>query len=229
MKPSTGVLPGNKAITAQIASCPGTRHPPAAPYIPRVLRFPHVILIGLATVGMATAAPKIALVRIGEIYLALPEAAALEASLETKRKEIPHDPRADALRSAMQELRELRESIKKIPRDDRTTMQQALQQYGLKRQETLTLRNEFEAFKESRTSEINSGRVEIMTRILAEIHRVATEVGKARGYDWVLDAEGRSNTGLPIVIYAKEPHDITAEVLASLIESTPAKDTTETP
>lgn len=180
---------------------------------------PHrrsIVLVWLFTAGLAIAAPKVALVKIGEIYRALPATKTLEANVEAERAEILTNARADAYRSVLKDLERLRAGIAKIPKDDRATLERAQQNYTLKRQEALTLHREFLTYRQRKTEEINTRMVAEMEKILEEIRVQAVAIGEAQGYDWVLDADGRTNTGLPFVLYSKEPHDITADVLGAL-------------
>ena len=170
----------------------------------------------LAAAGVASAAPRIALVKVGEIYHALPAAKTLQASIDVERNGILTNARADAYRSVLKELEELRQGIAKIPKEDEAMLEQARRNFTMKRQEALTLQREFQEFQQRKTDEINSRMVAEMEKILAEIHAKAAEVGRSQGYDWVLDADGRTNTGVPFVLYSKAPNDITAAVLGAL-------------
>ncbi len=181
------------------------------------MRHRHFIaLLWLVTAGVACASPKVALVRIGDIYRALPATRTLEAGVEADRAEILTNARAEAYRSVLKELDTLRQGIAKIPKDDRATLERAQQNYAMKRQEALTLHREFQNYRERKTDEINARMVAEMEKILAEIRAKATSVGEAQGYDWVLDGDGRTNTGLPFVLYSKQPNDITDAVLDAL-------------
>lgn len=175
-----------------------------------------LLLLWLALVGLVEASPKIALVRVGEIYRSLPETQALEASVETEKAGLLRDVRADAYRDVLAELKLLGEGLAKIPKNDTANIERAQQNYALKRQEALTLQREFSNFRKKRTDEINARMVAEMEHILTRIHQKAAEIAETRGFDWVLDADGRTNTGLPFVLYAKEPHDITQEVMTAL-------------
>lgn len=179
-------------------------------------RIQATLLLWLLATGFSVAAPKIAIVKIGEIYRSLPATKTLETEVERERAEILRNARADAYRSVLSELEALRQGIGKISKNDRATLERARQNYSLKRQEALTLQREFQNYRKRRTDEINARMVGEMEKILAEIRTKATEIGRSRGYDWVLDADGRTNTGLPFVLYSKDPSDITAEVLDAL-------------
>ena len=175
-----------------------------------------IVLLWFLAAGLAFTSPKIALVRIGDVYRALPAAQTLESSVETERAGILTNARADAYRSVLKELESLRQGIAKIPDDDRATRERAQQNFALKRQEALTLQREFVSYRQRKNTEINTRMVAEMERILAGIRTKAAEVGESLGYDWVLDADGRTNTGLPFVLYSKDPSDITEDVLAAL-------------
>lgn len=175
-----------------------------------------IVLLWLLATGLSFASPKIALVRVGDIYRALPASRTLESSTEAERAAILTNARADAYRSVLKELEELRRGIAKISRDDRATRERAQQNFALKRQEALTLQREFLSYRQRKNDEINTRMVAEMEKILADIHAAAMEVGESLGYDWVLDSDGRTNTGLPFVLYSKDPSDITDNVLAAL-------------
>ncbi|MCH7226642.1 OmpH family outer membrane protein [Haloferula sp. A504] len=175
-----------------------------------------IVLLWLLATGLSLASPKIALVRVGDIYRALPASQTLESSIEAERAAILTNARADAYRSVLKELDELRQGIAKIPKDDRATRERAQQNFALKRQEALTLQREFVSYRQRKNDEINTRMVAEMEKILADIRAAATEVGNSLGYDWVLDSDGRTNTGLPFVLYSKDPSDITDNVLAAL-------------
>lgn len=175
-----------------------------------------IVLLWLLAAGLSFASPKIALVRVGDIYRALPASQTLESSIEAERAAILTNARADAYRSVLKELQELRQGIAKISKDDRATRERAQQNFALKRQEALTLQREFVSYRQRKHDEINTRMVAEMEKILADIQRKAAEIGRLRGYDWVLDADGQTNTGLSFVLYSKKPDDITADVLAAL-------------
>lgn len=175
-----------------------------------------IVLLWFLAAGLAFASPKVALIRVGDIYRALPSAQTLESSVEAERAGILTNARADAYRSALKDLEALRRGIAKIPKDDRATRERAQQNFALKRQEALALQREFVSFRKRKNDEINTRMVAEMEKILAEIRVEASEVGESLGYDLVLDSDGRTNTGLPFVLYSKDPSDITEKVLGAL-------------
>ncbi|MGB0776354.1 MAG: OmpH family outer membrane protein, partial [Akkermansiaceae bacterium] len=65
------------------------------------------------------------------------------------------------------------------------------------------------------------------TRILLdEITKVTNAYAKEKGYTWVIETSGVSNTQISPLVYAKGTIDITEEVLAILNKDAPKKDDT---
>jgi len=180
-----------------------------------MIRFAFLIFCLLST-SVAMAAPKIASVRVGEIYRGLDETKKMNAEIAAKRQAILKDPRLEAYRTAFKDLEQLQAGLIKVASHDRTTRERLMQNFNLKRQEALTLKREFEEFQRSQTKSIDQEMVTRMEAILSDIRRKAEEFGKEQGYDWVMDVTGKTNTGLPFVLYSKPSDDITNDVLSAM-------------
>ena len=165
----------------------------------------------------AAAGPLVAVVRVRDIYAALPETAELQKQVKQERDAILKDPRADELRRIIGELQDLqaRLSDKKNPPDDATAIKLA-RQYELTRQEAQTLQRDFESFRTEREKDINRKMVAGMRASLALIHETAREVAAGQGCNLVLDNSGNTNTGVPFLLYQKNPPDLTPAVIAAL-------------
>ncbi len=178
----------------------------------------------LAAAAFAGAAPRIALVRVADIYKALPATAALKTRLESERAEIMKNERAEQLRKIISDLQALQDQLssKDKPLDEgmRTTLARA---YEVKRQEAQSLQEEFENYRKRREKEINAKMVADMRATLDGIAAASRKIGKERGYELVLDSSGDSNTSEPFVLYSKDAPDLTADVQAALADSTPPK------
>ena len=166
--------------------------------------------------GIALAAPKIASVRVGEIYRELDQTKKLNAEIKTKRQALLTDARLNAYRSAFKELEQLQAQLIKVADHDRSTRESLMKTFNLKRQEALTLKREFENFQRLETEKIDKEMVTRMEIILTLIREKAAAVGKKNGYDWVIDTSGKTNSGLPFVLYSKQTEDITTDVLAAM-------------
>jgi len=177
----------------------------------------------LATALTATAAPRFALVRIKDLYTALPATAALQQQIKSERDAIMKDQRAQQLRKIIGELQALQTQLsdKTNPLDEATNRKLA-RTYEIKRQEAQTLQQEFESFKTEREKLINRKMVEGMRASLDRIAKISAQVAKERGCDVVFDSSGDTNTGVPFVLFSKNALDLTADVKAALKDSEPA-------
>lgn len=176
------------------------------------------LLIGFFSLLLpATAGTRIAGARIDEIFKRLKAAHELEIRVATERAGINKDPRLDAYRQALLELEILQKKIIETSRaggPDAMPLQRLQREFAVKRGEAFTLQREFDEFRARRTKEINLLYVEGAEKLLAEVHRKASEIAAQEGFDLLLDTGGSTNTSMSFVIYAKNPVDITDQVLA---------------
>ena len=176
----------------------------------------------LATAGIACAAPKFALIRVKDIYTALPSTAALQVELKKDRDEIIKNERAEQLRKIITELQALQSQLadKTKPLDEATGKKLA-RAYEIKRQEAQTLQQEFESFKTEQEKALNKKMVSSMRASLNRISAMSGKISKERGFDAVFDSSGGTNTDLPFVLYSKDAPDLTADVQAALKDTEP--------
>ena len=185
--------------------------------------FKAIPLTLLATVLTATAAPRFALVRVKDLYTALPSTAALQQQIKSERDAIMKNQRAEQLRKIIGELQALQAQLSdKTKQLDEATNRKLARTYEIKRQEAQTLQQEFENFKTEQEKLINRKMVEGMRASLDRISKVSAQVSKERGYDAVFDSSGDTNTGVPFVLFSKNASDLTADVQAALKDSEPA-------
>lgn len=176
----------------------------------------------LATALSATAAPRCALVRIKDIYTALPSTAAIQQQLKDEQAAIMRDQRAEQLRKIIGELQALQTQLsdKNKPLEEATNRKLA-RTYEIKRQEAQTLQQEFENYKAEQEKIINRKMVAGMRASLDRIEAVSRKISKERGYDLVFDSSGDTNTGVPFVLFSKNAPDLTADIQAALKDSEP--------
>lgn len=179
-----------------------------------------IALILAATTFQASAGPLVAVVRVRDIYAALPATEELQKQVKQERDAILRDPRAEELRRIIAELQDLqtRLSDKKNPPDDATALKLA-RQYELTRQEAQTLQRDFESFRAEREKDINRRMVAGMRASLTLIHETARKVAAAQGCQVVLDNSGNTNSSVPFILYQKNPPDLTDAVIKALEES----------
>ena len=119
-------------------------------------------LILAASTLSVSAGPLVAVVRVRDIYAALPATEDLQNQVKQERDAILRDPRAEELRRIIAELQTLqaRLSDKKNPLDDASALKLA-RQYELTRQEAQTLQRDFESFRAEREKDIKIGRAHV--------------------------------------------------------------------
>jgi len=174
-------------------------------------------LLGLLAVTCASAAPKVALVRVADVYRQLPATREMAQQVDAKRKALLQDPRLTAYHEVRKELETLREKLAESAELEPMLRERIERNFALKRQEALTLQREYEEFRKARLKQINAEMVATMEKNLLRVRETSARIASERGYDWLLDASGNTNTGMPFVLYAKDPSDITSAVLTTLV------------
>lgn len=173
-------------------------------------------LLAMAATASA-AAPRFALVRVKDIYAALPSTAVLQIQLKKEREDIMKDQRAEELRKIIAELQTLQAQLSdKANPPDEATGKKLARTYEIKRQEAHTLQQEFENFKAEQEKAINKKMVASMRKSLDRITGASTKLAKERGFDTIFDSSGSTNTGVPFVLYSKNAPDLTEDVQAAL-------------
>lgn len=178
-------------------------------------------------------APRVALLRVDDVYNRLPETARSVELLKTRRDEIDKDPRLANSKALFADLdlrrKQLQSTNSKITPDARMKLER---EFMIKLREATALQADFEGYKAARTREINTEMVAGKKQRLQLIRETAERIAKESGYDWILDSSGNSNTGVPLVLYAKGADDLTDRVVAALATPQPpesASKTTTTP
>ncbi len=176
--------------------------------------------------GMASAlaeAPRVALVRVQDIYQGLAVTAALEQEAKKAREQVQRDPRADQVRKMLAELQSLKARLadKNNPLDPKTS-RKLTRGWVIKQQEADTYQQSFENFKAEQEKLISRKKVLGMRASLNKIMETAKRIAKDQGYDLVLDSSGSSNTGMPFVLYSRQAPDLTELVKAALNDTVPA-------
>ncbi len=183
------------------------------------MKIPAAILASmLAACFTAAAAPRIAVVRVADVYKQLESTRQQQQELQAKRQAVLKDRRAEELNKLVADLNARREQFASLDPESRV---KAEREYAVKRQEAQTLREDFSSFQTAKNREINAELVAGMQASLKKIRETALKIGQEQGFDWVLDTSGNTNTGLPLVLYAKNAVDLTDRVAASLGAAAP--------
>jgi Skp family chaperone for outer membrane proteins len=177
------------------------------------------LILATTTLG-ATAAPRVAVVRIKDIYAELPSTAELQKQIKDERDGIMKDQRAEELRRIIGELQALQAQLSdKNNPVDKDNARKLARSYELKRQEAQTLQREFENFRAEREKAINRKMVSAMHESLTRIHETARRIAAEQDCDLVFDSSGNTNTGVPFILYQKNQPDLTVAVKAALLDA----------
>lgn len=179
------------------------------------------VLALLLSTGLAAAKPpRVALLRVTDVHRQLEATARSNELLKARRDEIDKDPRLAKSNALFSELalryKQLTTGTNKIDPDARKKLER---EYAIMSREANALRADFEAFESAEEREINAEMVTGMKQRLQLIEETARKLAADEGYDWILDSSGHTNTGVPLVLYAKNADDLTDRVIAAL--STP--------
>lgn len=186
--------------------------------------FPIIAMTLAATLLTASAAPRLALVRVKDIYTGLASTTALQEEIRIERDAILKDQRAEDLRKIIVELQNLQTSLSDKSKPLTEEMSRKLaRSYEIKRQEAQTLQREFENFRSEREREINRKMVSGMRASLERIVEASRKISSEKGYDLVLDSSGNTNTSVPFVLYSGKAPDLTDDVKAALEDSATRK------
>ncbi len=170
-----------------------------------------------ACLAAAAAPPRVATVRVDDILRQLDSTVKANEDYKAKREAISKDSRKAALDELMAELElrrgKLADNAAKI---DQETRKKLLREYMVKQQEYRSLQEDFQNFSNEKQQALNAEMVTGIRQRLTQIHGTAEKIAKEEGYDWVFDSSGISNTGVPLMLYAKNPNDLTDRVLAAL-------------
>src|SRR5690606_7857007 len=157
-----------------------TSHTSRATLLTRMSRITAAILTLAATLATATAAPRFAVVRVTDVYRDLPSTAALQERTKQDRENLLQNPRAEQLRKALTELRDIQLKLQDSQNSgNEETRMQLMREFEIKRQETHTIQLEFETFRAAEEKEINRRMVKAMRdsldKILARSQEMAIE------------------------------------------------------
>ncbi len=181
-----------------------------------------LVLLALLTTAVS-ASPGVAGVRVAEIYRQLVSAREIADRAAESKAAISQDPRFSALEQVRKELEALQSQLSAAQEFDRLTRERLQQQFIVKRDEEASLRREVQLYQADQMKRINARMVREMNEELERIRSTAAEIAAEKDYELLLDLTGKTNTSLPFVIYAKDPEDITGEVLShfEIVEPAP--------
>ena len=188
-----------------------------------MMKVAAAVVFTLSAAAADAQAPRVAVIRVSEVFNKLETTVRATADTNAKKAEIERDSRMVTYKELYADLTLRRKALEENPpKIDAETRKRLAREYAIKLQEAKSLLEDFESFRAERIREIDTEAVAGMKQRLAVIRSTAEQFAKEEGYDWVLDASGNTNTGVPLLLYAKKSNDLTARVLASLGPAQPA-------
>ena len=188
-----------------------------------------VISVWLAVATAALAAPKVAIVRVTDIYRNLPSTKAMQEKFVGENDAIVKNERAVQLEKIVEVLQSMKaELVSRRNEAENPEVQKLARDYEIKRQEAQALRQEFEEFNTTEKKRINKELVETMRESLDRITAASRKLAEERNLDMVFDTSGDSNTGVPLMLYSGDAPDLTDDVIALLDEKALDDDASET-
>lgn len=176
-----------------------------------------LVWLSLATASMA--APKFAVVRVSDIYQKLPSTAVMLKEINLRRAAIPGNKRNVEFLASLDALRAMETQLKAMRAELDTEVGKALvRNFELKRQESLSLKEEYDSFLAVEQKRINKDLVDGMRGTLNRISAAVDQIAKERNLEGVFDITGKTNTGVPFVLYVRDAEDISEDVLGLLGE-----------
>jgi len=166
--------------------------------------------------GPAAAQTRIAGVAVERALRGFERAAAARAAIEVEQVAIAGDPRQAKLEELAEEVRQAEARARRGAADDDAGRLDAEQRAAIKRDDYRSMAAVLAESRNNRTLELNRRIVAQTREFLGQIQAIAAEIGRERGYDCVVDPSGRTNTGLPLILYSLHLPDLTDEVIARL-------------
>lgn len=185
----------------------------------------------------ATAASRIGLERVRDIFITLPSS--IQEDMKNEQEAIKSNERVGQLDEIAEELKILRARIQeksktsddaeqadKARKPEETNIRSLVRDYEIKCQKAGILRADFETFKAEREKAMKKRMVISMRVSLNRVLEISQKLAIEQGFKIMIDSLGSANTGAPFILYNKDAIDLTDGIQAALKASEPAASTT---
>ena len=133
-----------------------------------------------------------------------------------------YDDRADSYKKALDDINNLNKQL-----ESAATSADAKTKLAKDRDDKITniknMEREINEFRQTRERQLQEQALRMREGIVKEITDVVMAKVKGNHMDMVFDKSGMSLNGVPVVMYAPENMDFTAEIIASLNKGAPSK------
>jgi len=183
---------------------------------------------GVAAVSIALALPiqaqqKIGTIDMQKVFTAYYKTRDAETKLQEAQKAYKDelDQRMDIYKKNLDTINKYNEEINR-PELSGASKDQKAQERDSKIAETKGLEKEITDFRSAREKELQEQMNRMRQGIVEEIMKVVNEQVKAANYDLVFDKSGQSlNSGVPVLIFARENMDFSESVITKLNANRP--------
>src|SRR5215469_14755230 len=176
---------------------------------------------GVAAVSIALALPIQAQQKIGTIDMQKVFTAYYKTREAQKAYKDELDQRMDIYKKNLDTINKYNEEINR-PELSGASKDQKAQERDSKIAETKGLEKEITDFRSAREKELQEQMNRMRQGIVEEIMKVVNEQVKAANYDMVFDKSGQSlNSGVPVLIFARENMDFSESVITKLNANRP--------
>lgn len=184
---------------------------------PDMTKFAAALLaLVLSTSPAPAEPPRVAVLRVADVVQQLDAKSRTAELLKAKRDEINKDPRLANSNAMFSELQLRRNQLKSNTKIDLEARKKLEREYAVKMREANALRADFEIYHADKNREISAEMVAGVKKRLEQIRQTAEKIAAEEGFDWILDSSGNTNTGVPLLLYAKNATDLTDRVVAAL-------------
>lgn len=142
-----------------------------------------------------------------------------EINIERARIQKENNEKLSDIRAIDKKLQEIREQLDNEEREiGEKQRAELMKEMGELSQDGIHKERERTEYLERRNSSLNEKMKKKMRGILETIRRTVKDRAKSGNYDYIFDASGNSNQGIPFVLHAREATDLTDSLLEELNE-----------
>ena len=183
------------------------------------------ILLAIGLCGATSTAHaqfKLGIVDMNSVFTSYYKTKDAEAKINEARagakKEL--DERLETLKKSMDEINKMNQEVEKpeLSKDGKDRLRKQLDE---KVGEARSLDREIAEFRQTKERQLQEQFLRMRKDIIEDIMKVITEKVKAAGYDLVLDKSGASLGQVPVVLFARNDLDFSADIITTLNKTAP--------
>lgn len=183
------------------------------------------ILLAIGLCGATSTAHaqfKLGIVDMNSVFTSYYKTKDAEAKINEARAGAKKDldERLETLKKSMDEINKMNQEVEKpeLSKDGKDRLRKQLDE---KVGEARSLDREIAEFRQTKERQLQEQFLRMRKDIIEDIMKVITEKVKAAGYDLVLDKSGASLGQVPVVLFARNDLDFSADIITTLNKTAP--------